>query len=381
MHGVVDLGCAGCRARGAGQGGGAPRHEPAGRADGVVDRRDRGELPGRRDRPVLRGAGGDRPLGRPGAGRASSSRRCWRRWPASTPAGSCSPRSTSTPTRGSRRPSRCSPSRPWSRVHQGSAGAAVPGRAARAGGAAGASTSCSGGGGERARRRGRGPGRTSRGGGAGRRCPRFDAAFDAIERGDWDAAEAAYQAVLAESRPTRRRRPGLGQVGAAAAHRGRGPGRGPRARPTPSRTRSPAQPLAADVELLTGRVDQAFDRLVELVRRTAGAERSRGPRPPRGAVRPGRRRRPPGRQRPYRAGQRPVLTPRRSRRHVLTVDWARRLHRPGTVTCGAGRSQSAPSGGTRSGRRGRPAVPGLVRRRRPRRGCRRRSRRTPARRC
>ncbi len=36
-----------------------------------------------------------------------------------------------------------------------------------------------------------------------------------------------------------------------------------------------AQTQAADVEMLGGRVDEAFDRLVQLVRRTSGDERDR----------------------------------------------------------------------------------------------------------
>jgi len=36
-----------------------------------------------------------------------------------------------------------------------------------------------------------------------------------------------------------------------------------------------AQSLAADVEVLSGRADEAYTRLVELIRRTAGEERDR----------------------------------------------------------------------------------------------------------
>ena len=53
--------------------------------------------------------------------------------------------------------------------------------------------------------------------------PRFDAAYDAIEAGDWDAAEAAYQAVLNQTPadPDAKAGPRAGR--AAAAHRGRRP--------------------------------------------------------------------------------------------------------------------------------------------------------------
>ena len=103
--------------------------------------------------------------------------------------------------------------------------------------------------------------------------PRFDAAFDAVERGDWDAAEAAYQAVLAESPADAEAQAGLGQVGLLRRTDGADPAAALAAADAEPDS-VPAQTLAADVELLTGRVDQAFDRMVELVRRTAGAERS-----------------------------------------------------------------------------------------------------------
>ena len=208
--------------------------------------------------------------------------------------------------------------------------------------------------------------------------PRFDAAFDAVERGDWDAAEAAYQAVLAESPADAEAQAGLGQVGSAPAHRRRGPGRGPggrrrraglgagadarRRRRAAHRPRGPG--LRPD-----GRAGPAH----------GGRRAQRGPRPPRGAVRPGGRRRPPRRQGPYRAGQRPVLTPPPSRRHcpdrrIRAPKRRQSDHQHSYVGSGggAGRSQRAPSGGYAQGRGRRLAVPGLVRRRRRRPGCRRR---------
>ena len=42
--------------------------------------------------------------------------------------------------------------------------------------------------------------------------PRYDEAYDAIERGDLDAAAAAYRSLLADAPADPTPRPGLGQV-------------------------------------------------------------------------------------------------------------------------------------------------------------------------
>ena len=103
--------------------------------------------------------------------------------------------------------------------------------------------------------------------------PRLDAADDALMTGDLDAAEAAYRKILAESPGGRR---GRGRAG---------PGRAvPPGRPASTRQTAlaaadadpddvAAQLLAADVEVLSGQAEQAYARLVALVRRTAGDER------------------------------------------------------------------------------------------------------------
>jgi putative thioredoxin len=104
--------------------------------------------------------------------------------------------------------------------------------------------------------------------------PRYDEAYDAIEREDYDAAAAAYRALLAQSPADADARAGLAQVellrrttdlhptavAAAAAQR-------------PDDVQ--AQSDAADLELLSGQVDEAFRRLIELVRRSSGEERDR----------------------------------------------------------------------------------------------------------
>lgn len=104
--------------------------------------------------------------------------------------------------------------------------------------------------------------------------PRFDEAFDAIERGDFEAAAAAYRSLLDESPADDDARAGLVQVEllrrtqhldieAVLDDAARNP------------DDVGAQASAADIELLAGRVEDAFNRLIELVRRVRGEERDR----------------------------------------------------------------------------------------------------------
>jgi putative thioredoxin len=104
--------------------------------------------------------------------------------------------------------------------------------------------------------------------------PRYDAAYDAIERGDLDAAAAAYEALLTDAPADEEARLGLAQVDLmrrtagldeAAARR--------RADSSPDDVE--AALVAADLDVLGGRPEDAFARLVEVVRRTAGADRDR----------------------------------------------------------------------------------------------------------
>lgn len=102
--------------------------------------------------------------------------------------------------------------------------------------------------------------------------PLHQEAYDAIEQGDWPAAIDAYERAVAEDPGDEMARLGLGQVRllertsrmdlaavrAAAAER-----------PTDVR----AQIDAADVDLVGGHVEDGFARLVDTVRRTAGADR------------------------------------------------------------------------------------------------------------
>ena len=102
---------------------------------------------------------------------------------------------------------------------------------------------------------------------------RLDAAYDAIEAGDWDAAEAAYRSILATSPSDPDAAAGLGQVALLRRTDGADPVAALAAADAAPDSLQ-AQALAADVELLTGRVDEAFARIVELVRLTSGDERT-----------------------------------------------------------------------------------------------------------
>ncbi len=103
--------------------------------------------------------------------------------------------------------------------------------------------------------------------------PRFDAAFEAVERGDWHAAEQAYRAVLAEAPADLEAQAGLGQVQLLRRTDGVDVNAALSAASAEPESVA-AQALAADVELLTGLVDEAFARLVALVARTSGEDRT-----------------------------------------------------------------------------------------------------------
>jgi putative thioredoxin len=103
--------------------------------------------------------------------------------------------------------------------------------------------------------------------------PRFDAAYDAIERADWDAAEAAYSSVLDQSPGDPDAKAGLAQVGLLRRTDGVDI-ESALAAAESSPDSVAAQSLAADIELLTGRVEEGFARLVALVTRTSGDERT-----------------------------------------------------------------------------------------------------------
>jgi putative thioredoxin len=102
--------------------------------------------------------------------------------------------------------------------------------------------------------------------------PRYDEAYDAIERGDLDAAAAAYRSLLDQSPADADAQAGLGQVELLRRTKGLDAAT-VRARADENLDDVAAQTAAADLDLLSGLVEEAFSRLIELVRRTSGAER------------------------------------------------------------------------------------------------------------
>ncbi len=104
--------------------------------------------------------------------------------------------------------------------------------------------------------------------------PLHQEAFDAIERGDLDAAVAAYQQALAENADDSDAAIGLAQVQLMQRTSG--------VDLAAARAAAAADPadveagiLVADLDLLGGHVEDAFARLLDLVRGTSGDERNR----------------------------------------------------------------------------------------------------------
>ena len=110
--------------------------------------------------------------------------------------------------------------------------------------------------------------------GAGAVPPAYAAAREAMERGDLDAAARAFEQELAASPDDPVAKTGLAQVNLirrvssydqarvrrdAAEHPGN----------------ADAQIRVADIDLASGRIEEAFDRLLGVVRRTSGEERNK----------------------------------------------------------------------------------------------------------
>jgi len=104
--------------------------------------------------------------------------------------------------------------------------------------------------------------------------PRYQPAQDALEAGDIDGAVAAYQKLVDANPADTEAAAGLAMakvlqrtqdVDLAAA----------RAEAAAKPDDVDAQTLVADLDLLGGHVDDAFDRLVDVVRRTEGADRDK----------------------------------------------------------------------------------------------------------
>ncbi len=103
--------------------------------------------------------------------------------------------------------------------------------------------------------------------------PLHQAAYDAIEAGDYPGARVAYTQALAENPRDEDARAGLGQVELMSRTADLEPGAVQTA--AADLTDLDAQLAMADLELMSGLVTEAFDRLVAAVRRTAGPERER----------------------------------------------------------------------------------------------------------
>jgi putative thioredoxin len=103
--------------------------------------------------------------------------------------------------------------------------------------------------------------------------PRFVAAETAFENGDFDAAAAAYQKILAEEPANELAKAALAQVKFLARAESADPAVVARADSSPDDI--DAQLAAADVELANQQAEQAFARLLGVIRRTAGPDRDR----------------------------------------------------------------------------------------------------------
>lgn len=102
--------------------------------------------------------------------------------------------------------------------------------------------------------------------------PRFEAAYEAVDAGDWDAAEAAYRAVLAAAPADETAKAGLAVVGLYRRTDGQDPAAAIAAADADSSDVTAGQ-LAADLQFLEGDPAAAFARLTMLVRGSAGDER------------------------------------------------------------------------------------------------------------
>jgi len=101
---------------------------------------------------------------------------------------------------------------------------------------------------------------------------RFDAAEDALGSGDFEGAEQIYQRILAENPGDPAAEAGLAQVRLLRRTEGLDPNQViTEAAAAPNDLA--AQRQAADMEVLSGLAERAYARLVEVIRRTSGADR------------------------------------------------------------------------------------------------------------
>ena len=104
--------------------------------------------------------------------------------------------------------------------------------------------------------------------------PRFAEAEQALERGDTEQAVAAYQRLVAANPADTEVATRLAQAELVLRTSGADLAAA-RAAAADNLHDDDAQLLAADLDLLGGHVDDAFDRIIAVVRRTSGAERER----------------------------------------------------------------------------------------------------------
>jgi putative thioredoxin len=104
--------------------------------------------------------------------------------------------------------------------------------------------------------------------------PRYAAAQEALERNDIDGAVAEYQRLLDANPADSEAAAGLAMAKVLQRTEGADV-EAARAAAAADPDDVDAQTLVADLDLLGGHVDDAFDRLVDLVRRTTGDERDR----------------------------------------------------------------------------------------------------------
>jgi putative thioredoxin len=102
---------------------------------------------------------------------------------------------------------------------------------------------------------------------------RFVAAEEAFEQGDFETAATAYQKILDEEPANEQAKAALAQVKFLARAEAADPSVIVRADTSPEDI--DAQLSAADVELASQRVEKAFGRLLDVIRRTSGPDRDK----------------------------------------------------------------------------------------------------------
>jgi putative thioredoxin len=102
---------------------------------------------------------------------------------------------------------------------------------------------------------------------------RWDEAVEAIDRGDFDAAAAAYRSVLADQPGDPDATAGLAQVALLQRVAAADPSLAARADGDPGDVTAVC--AAADAEVVDGKVEEAFARLVRAVRESSGDDRER----------------------------------------------------------------------------------------------------------